>query len=245
MRLSPGDFRFLIDTVSPDVTDRARLKLIIEEDQDFRNTFISDKKVFGRVMDDDEIFLKISPSLFFEILLRKAVNDLKRSGYTIEKTSNIKIPVFDANDVVELVEERAKENDIRIYKAFDLTIDEVILDPRTVHRSLLNLVTNAIDACSFDEDMGKNWEICVKTARENGNIIRVEVEDNGVGMEQETKDKLFTSFFSTKGGRGTGIGLLVTKKLIEEHGGTMEFTSEPGDGTMFILRLPFEKAKSI
>jgi len=150
-----------------------------------------------------------------------------------------------ANDVCELVEERAKENDIRIYKAFDLTIDEVVLDPRTVHRSLLNLVTNAIDACSFDEDTGKNWEICVKTARENGNILRVEVEDNGAGMEQETKDKLFTSFFSTKGGRGTGIGLLVTKKLIEEHGGTIEFTSQPGKGTMFILRLPYEELKTL
>ncbi len=149
-----------------------------------------------------------------------------------------------ANDVCELVEERARENNIRISKEFDLAIDEVTLDPRTVHRSLLNLVTNAIDACSFDEDLGKNWHIHVKTARENGNIIRFEVQDNGTGMSRETQDKLFSSFFSTKGGRGTGIGLLVTKKLIEEHGGTMEFTSQPGKGTTFVLRLPFEELKT-
>jgi len=120
----------------------------------------------------------------------------------------------------------------------------VVLDPRTVHRSLLNLVTNAIDACLFDEDTGKNWEIYVKTARENGNIIRFEVQDNGSGMSQKAEDKLFASFFSTKGGRGTGLGLLVTKKLIEEHKGTIEFTSQPEKGTMFILRLPFEELKT-
>jgi len=149
-----------------------------------------------------------------------------------------------ANDVVELVEKRARENNIRISKEFDLSIDEVTMDPRTVHRSLLNLVTNAIDACLFDEDTGKNWEICVKTVRENGNIIRFEVQDNGSGMAQEVEDKLFSSFFSTKGGRGTGLGLLVTKKLIEEHKGTIEFTSLPGKGTTFILRLPFEELKT-
>jgi two-component system NtrC family sensor kinase len=148
------------------------------------------------------------------------------------------------NDVCDLVEERARQNNIKIEKDFELSIDEVILDPRTVHRSLLNLATNAIDACLFDEDTGKNWEICVKTARENDNIIRFEVQDNGAGMEPETKDKLFASFFSTKGGRGTGIGLLVTKKLIEEHKGTIEFTSHPGKGTTFILRLPFEELKT-
>ena len=146
-----------------------------------------------------------------------------------------------ANDVCELVEERAKQNNIRILKDFELSIDEVTMDPRTVHRSLLNLVTNAIDACSLDEDTGKNWEICVKTARENGNIIRFEVQDNGAGMAPETKDKLFASFFSTKGGRGTGLGLLVTKKLVEEHKGTIDFTSQLGKGTTFVLRLPFEE----
>jgi two-component system NtrC family sensor kinase len=150
-----------------------------------------------------------------------------------------------ANDVCELVEERAKQNNIKIVKDFELSIDEISMDPRTVHRSLLNLVTNAIDACLFDEDTGKSWEICVKTVRENGNIIRFEVQDNGAGMRQETQDKLFSSFFSTKGGRGTGIGLLVTKKLIEEHGGTIQFTSQPGEGTTFILRLPFEKVKTV
>ena len=102
-RLSERDFDFLIDTVSPEVTDKPRLKQIIREDEDFRNTYIGDAKVFRRIMCDDEILLKISPSLFFEILLRKAANDLSRVAYTYEKTRTMSIPVFDTEDLVSLL----------------------------------------------------------------------------------------------------------------------------------------------
>ena len=68
-RLSENDLDFLIETVHPEVIDKLKLKQIIREDEAFRNTFIADEKVFRRLMDDEEIFLKISPTLFFEILL--------------------------------------------------------------------------------------------------------------------------------------------------------------------------------
>ena len=103
LRLSDRDLDFLVETASPEVTDKARLKQIIREDEDFRNTFIGDGKVFRRLMDDEEIFLKISPTLFFEILLRKAANDLEKVSYTVEKTSTMRIPVFDIKDIVELI----------------------------------------------------------------------------------------------------------------------------------------------
>ncbi len=102
-KLSERDLNFLVETVSPEVSDKLRLKMIIREDEDFRNTFMGDERVFTRVMDDDEIFLKISPSLFFEILLRKATSDLEKASYTVERTRTMKIPVFDAGDVVELL----------------------------------------------------------------------------------------------------------------------------------------------
>jgi hypothetical protein len=102
-RLAERDLDFLVDTVSPDVGDKRRLKEIIRSDEDFRNTFISDAEVFHRVMRDDEILLKISPPLFFEILLRKAADQLSRVGYTYEKTRNMSIPVFDTDDLVGLL----------------------------------------------------------------------------------------------------------------------------------------------
>jgi len=103
VRLSDKDLDFLIETVHPEVIDKLKLRQIIGEDEGFRNTFISDEKVFRRLMDDEEIFLKISPTLFFEILLRRVVNDLKGTSYTLERTSTMKIPVFDTKEVVELL----------------------------------------------------------------------------------------------------------------------------------------------
>lgn len=145
------------------------------------------------------------------------------------------------NDVCELVEAAAKEHHIEIIRDFDLSIHEVIMDHRSIHRSLLNLVSNAIDACTSDEYTDKKWQIHVKTVLEKGNIIRFEVKDNGSGMSQEVRANLFESFFSTKKGKGTGLGLLVTRKLIEEHKGKIDITSMLGKGTTFTIRLPYKE----
>ena len=102
-RLSDRDLDFLVETTSPEMKDRSQLKQIIQEDEDFRNSYVGDEKVFGKLMDDEEIFLKISPALFFEILLRRAANDLEEVGYTLEKTSHMKIPVFDTKEVSEFL----------------------------------------------------------------------------------------------------------------------------------------------
>ena len=65
-KLSERDLEFLTETISPEVKDQYRLKMVIREDEDFRSKFIGDERVFRRVMDDDEIFLKISAGLFFD-----------------------------------------------------------------------------------------------------------------------------------------------------------------------------------
>jgi hypothetical protein len=102
-RLSDRDLDFLVEAAHPEIIDKLKLRQILREDEGFRNKFITDEKVFRKLMDDEEIFLKISPTLFFEILLRKAVNDLKGVSYTLEKTSTMKIPIFDTRDVVGLL----------------------------------------------------------------------------------------------------------------------------------------------
>ena len=103
LRLSDRDLDFLLDTASPEVTNKPKLKQIIREDEDFRNSFFSDEKVFKRLMDDEEIFLKTSPALFFQILPRKAAEDLEGASYTVERTSTMRIPVFDTKQVVEVL----------------------------------------------------------------------------------------------------------------------------------------------
>ena len=147
-----------------------------------------------------------------------------------------------AADVIETVRDTAEENGIALIADFDPTIGTVRMDPRIVHTSLLNLMTNAIDACIFDEDTSKKWQVSLKMRLEEYRVIRFEVSDNGTGMTDEVREKLFGSFFSTKGHRGTGLGMLVTQKLIEEHNGTIDVSTQPGKGSTFSVRLPLEAA---
>jgi len=143
-----------------------------------------------------------------------------------------------ANEVCSLIESRAKEYDVEIIQDFDLSLGEVVLDRKGIHRCLLNLVSNAIDACLFDSSKGKKWVVEVRTILDNDEEVKFEVSDNGCGMDQEVKEKLFTSFFTTKEGRGTGLGLLITQKIVQEHGGTITIDSEAGKGSTFTIRLP-------
>jgi signal transduction histidine kinase len=147
-----------------------------------------------------------------------------------------------AEDVCGLVQDKARENSVEIIKEFDNTIGEVSMDPNTMHAVLLNLMSNAVDACLFDENMDKNWQVRLVTTKEKGNLIKFDVSDNGAGMDEDVMKKLFTSFFSTKGHRGTGLGLMVTRKLIEEHKGNIEVDSQPGRGTTFSFRLPYTES---
>jgi PAS domain S-box-containing protein len=143
-----------------------------------------------------------------------------------------------AEEVIELMREVAQEDHVILEMALSSKIDEVILDERSLHRSLLNLVSNAIDACRDDPNPGKTHKVTLTTALDPDNMIRFDVQDNGSGMSDEVKAKLFSSFFSTKGPQGTGLGLLVTAKLIEEHNGTISVDSQLNQGTTFSIRLP-------
>jgi len=79
----------------------------------------------------------------------------------------------------------------------------------------------------------------VTVTRDDGHVC-FEVKDNGIGMDAETRKKLFTRFFSTKDAGGTGLGLCVTQKIAEEHGGAIRVGSSPGRGSSFVLVLPAE-----
>jgi PAS domain S-box-containing protein len=144
------------------------------------------------------------------------------------------------DEVCELLQERALENKVRIIKDLSKSIKEIRLDKEILHRCLLNLVLNAIDVCIFDWNTDKKHTVCVKSKLEDNDIIRFDVEDNGSGISDEVKGKMFSSFFSTKGSKGTGLGLLVTKKLVEEHSGTIDVTSSLGKGTTFTIKLLYK-----
>ncbi|RLB18874.1 MAG: histidine kinase [Deltaproteobacteria bacterium] len=144
-------------------------------------------------------------------------------------------------EVYALMESRAAENNIEIKIDLDPLLGEVYIDPKAIHRSLLNLVSNAIDACIFDSTSKKRWQVKITSSIEENHVIRFEVVDNGIGMDKETKEKIFSSLFSTKGERGTGLGLLVTEKIIKENGGMIQVASQKGSGTTFTVYLPYQE----
>jgi two-component system NtrC family sensor kinase len=145
-------------------------------------------------------------------------------------------------DVCEVMQDLAKGHHVRLETDLDPAIASVCMDPIIIHQCLSNLVSNAIDACLFDENVNKSWYVSIKTVLEDNHTIRFIVTDNGAGMKAEVKSKLFTSFFSTKGHRGTGLGLLVTRKSVEAHNGRIDVSSSEGEGTIFTITLPFSDA---
>ena len=143
-------------------------------------------------------------------------------------------------EVVSLTEPKAREHDIEIRKHLDSLVGEVYIDPKSIHRSMLNLISNAIDACIFDSTPKNQWQVNVNTALQRDHTIKFEVTDNGMGMGKDAQEKIFSALFSTKGEKGTGLGLLVTEKIVKENGGTLSVESELGKGTTFTMYLPYE-----
>lgn len=144
-------------------------------------------------------------------------------------------------EICEMMQHTAEENQVGLVTELDPAIGTVCMDPAVVHQCLNNLTSNALDACLFDEDTRKQWQVRIRTTRLDDHI-RFEVGDNGTGMTPEVEQKLFTAFYSTKGHRGTGLGMLVTRKLVEEHDGSISVASRQGQGTTVIMRLPFTPA---
>jgi len=141
-------------------------------------------------------------------------------------------------EVLELMEGRAKTAGVQLTWDLQQDLRDVRMDRTAIHRCLLNLVSNAIDACTLEGIVDGSGMVKVKTARQMDGSIRFEISDNGTGMDAATQEKLFTDFFTTKGYKGTGLGLPVTQKIVEEHGGELTFQSRLGEGTTFTMVLP-------
>jgi PAS domain S-box-containing protein len=157
----------------------------------------------------------------------------KQREHRFQKADPAKI----AREVYELFEDKAKTDEIELKLEVVDGMPEAELDPDAVHNLLSNLISNSIDACKFDFTKQEHW-ICLRTSAPEPDRILYEVEDNGKGIPAEWRTKVFDNFFSTKGDKGTGLGLLVARKVVEEHNGEISFTSEPGEGTTFRVSLP-------
>jgi signal transduction histidine kinase len=153
-------------------------------------------------------------------------------------------PNMPLQEVVDLILPKAKEKGIGFKSELADGLPKVWLDPESIHRCLLDLVTNALDACSDLKVPEKKGEILLRSLKPEGWAVEYQVIDTGQGMDPETRNKIFQIFFTTKGGRGTGLGLMIAKKTIDEHGGVIECFSEKNEGTKFVIKLPEREGPS-
>jgi len=143
-----------------------------------------------------------------------------------------------AAEVVELMKLRAEEFKVNLVLEATDGLEPVAMDVSGIHQCLVNLLSNAIDACWPEICGHERGQVVVRTYRHPDWAVCVEVEDNGCGIEESDKERIFTSFFSTKGADGTGLGLMNVQKIAREHQGRMEVESEPNKGSVFRLLLP-------
>jgi signal transduction histidine kinase len=139
-------------------------------------------------------------------------------------------------EIEQMVAHRAAEAGIEIQVELDENLPPSLFDPDAILRVILNIVTNALDALEEVDD-GKILISCGYDAE--GDQLFVMVADNGPGIPEEQRELIFQAFYSTKGGRGTGLGLAVSRKILREHGGEIVLESIVGKGTRFSLLWPY------
>jgi len=172
--------------------------------------------------------------------IRKLVMDIL--FYAKERKLNyerIDIPAF-AEEVAREFEPKMKARQIEFKKQFDARAGQFEVDGAYVHSALINILENAIDACEVSQSETAS-EITFGVSAHKNRVI-FEISDNGVGMDAETLAKIFSPLFSSKGRRGTGLGLFISNTIIEKHGGTIKVNSKPGYGTRFQIEIPQKKS---
>ena len=133
-------------------------------------------------------------------------------------------------EVLEFSQPELERKSIRLRSSLDPALPDALADANQVKQALLNVIVNA------EQAMEKGGELIVRTRSEGGEVA-IDVADTGSGIAPEVLSRIFQPYFSTKKG-GTGLGLSTTRRIVEEHGGRITVTSDPGRGTQVTLRFP-------
>ncbi len=169
--------------------------------------------------------------------LKKVVLDILFYAKEREfKKERVPVKAF-ADDLSKVVEARIQSHGIAFRKDFKDGMGELAIDVNFMIQALINVFENAISACIDDKREARDHEIVLSVHPENGRVCFA-ITDNGIGMDDETRKNMFNLFFSTRGSKGTGLGLFITRKIIEDHGGEIRVESTPGEGTIVSVYIP-------
>jgi len=137
-------------------------------------------------------------------------------------------------EVAELAGPAAREKKVALTTNLDSTVPEIKVDPDGLHHACLNIINNAIESAP---PLTGKVEVSTRFSTA-ANEVCITVTDNGPGIPPDEQPKIFQAFYSTKGHKGTGLGLAAAKKIVDEHGGRIVLKSKPGEGASFVIRLP-------
>lgn len=144
-----------------------------------------------------------------------------------------------ATDLADAVEPKAREFGVAFARDFNDHDHTFQADPDALAPALINFLENAVDACLYDRGKSE-YKVIFRVHQENGKV-HFKITDNGTGMDRETRENMFTLFFSSKGANGTGIGLFIANQVIDRHKGAIKVESSVGKGTHFHIRLPLSQ----
>jgi len=147
------------------------------------------------------------------------------------------------DEVYGILLPKADKLEITFERKIDPKVGDIEADYKAMRSLLINLVENSFDACRVDKSQSGN-RVSMKVDGFEDHI-EVEIVDDGIGMDQETREKAFSLFFSSKGTEGTGLGLFVSNKIAIEHGGSIELESELHKGTRFLVKMPRGRPKDL
>ncbi len=141
-----------------------------------------------------------------------------------------------AEDTCGAMRDKAKE--LKVELGSEILGDPGVFegDAKAIRAMLVNLLENSLDACRLDNDKDHHG-VQLRVSGSEAHV-RFEIQDNGIGMDRETREKAFTLFFSSKRSEGTGLGLFIAHKIVKAHGGKISVQSDAGVGTCFLVEIP-------
>jgi signal transduction histidine kinase len=184
-------------------------------------------------------------------VVKKNIHEISKLVQNILYSSKKRKPAYEAVALEEMLMEtvgffyeKAQLIDCRLRAQVNPRLSVVHVDPGAARRMLVNLISNALEACGRDK--GKiAHTISVRADHYDTHHFMLEVEDDGIGMDDSTCEEVFSQFFSTKGTDGTGLGLLVVHEIVKEHGGRIEVLSAPEKGSTFRIIFPLTPPGSL
>lgn len=172
----------------------------------------------------------------------KRCKDITQRMLGFARRMDVKIENLDVNDLIgetlAFMGQETANRKVRVNRNLSQNLPTVPFDKGQLQQVFLNVLGNALDAVA---NKGDNGVVDIVSSMRGKDAVRLSFTDNGCGMDEDTRRHIFEPFFSTKGERGTGLGMSIIYGIVKRHGGDIEVDSEPGKGTTITIVLPLKQ----